>query len=106
MDAVTIYATWPDHDSAEQLARDLVEQRLAACVNLIPNVTSIYRWQGETQRESEVLMLVKTSAQRAAAVRDAIIAAHPYELPCVTAFRIDSASANADFLNWLQEQTL
>ncbi|HVY84147.1 MAG TPA: divalent-cation tolerance protein CutA [Caulobacterales bacterium] len=106
MDAVTLYATWPNLEAAETAARQLVERRIAACVNLLPNVVSVYRWEGALQRDSEVVMLVKTTAARAAEARDAIVALHPNQLPCVTAFRIDSACASAPFLNWLQQETL
>jgi len=105
MDAITLYATWPDLERAEAAARVLVERGLAACVNLIPGVVSVYRWDGALQRDEEIVMIAKTSEQRANEARDALLELHPYELPCVTAFRIDSAYANTNFLNWLKGQT-
>ena len=105
MDAVMLYATWPDLESAESTACRLVERRQAACVNLLPGAVSIYRWEGEVARQGEVVMLVKTSLDRATLARATILEAHPYELPCVTAFRIDAALANADFMRWLAAET-
>ncbi|MES1200562.1 MAG: divalent-cation tolerance protein CutA [Pseudomonadota bacterium] len=105
MDAITLYATWPDLPRAEAAARALVERRLVACVNLIPGVVSIYRWEGALQHDAEVVMIAKTSGEKAGAARDALLEMHPYQLPCVTAFRIDSALANTNFLNWMKDQT-
>ncbi|HWA01070.1 MAG TPA: divalent-cation tolerance protein CutA [Caulobacterales bacterium] len=106
MDSVTLYSTWPDMERAEATARRLVEHRLVACVTLTNNAVSIFRWDSTLQRENEVVMLAKTTAERAGEARDALLAAHPYDLPCVTAFRIDPAHSSAPFLNWVQEETL
>ncbi len=105
MDAVTLYSTWPTLDSAAAAARTLVEQRLIACANILPGAVSVFRWEGEVQREDEVLMFAKTSARRATEARDAIIKLHPYSVPCVTAFAIvETASASA-FLDWIAKET-
>ncbi|HUP49674.1 MAG TPA: divalent-cation tolerance protein CutA [Thermoanaerobaculia bacterium] len=66
---------------AVPLARDLVEQRLAACVNIVDGVRSIYRWEGAIEDDSERLLIVKTVQERVAALRDALLARHPYEVP-------------------------
>ena len=63
------------------LARELVEQRLAACVNVLPRVESIYRWQGKIETDAEQLLLIKTTAERVDALRAALVARHPYEVP-------------------------
>ena len=63
------------------LARELVEQRLAACVNIIPRVESVYRWQGRVETDAEQLLLIKTTRERLDALRDALFARHPYEVP-------------------------
>lgn len=103
MDAVTLYSTWPDQQRAEAAARTLIEQRLAACANIIPGAISVYRWEGAMQRDSETIMIVKTSAERAVAARDALLAAHPYDVPCVTVLRIDADASNPQFLAWIGE---
>jgi periplasmic divalent cation tolerance protein len=63
------------------LARELVEQRVAACVNIVPRIHSIYRWQGRVETDSEQLLLIKTSRERLDALRQALLASHPYEVP-------------------------
>jgi len=104
MDAVLLYSTWPSIDSATNAARLLIEQRLAACANIIPGA-SVFRWNGEIQTESEAVMMVKTSAEKAAQARDAIRAQHPYELPCITAVKLDGAFSNPDFISWIMRET-
>ncbi len=73
--------TAPDRAVAEELARALVESRCAACVNLLPGVTSIYRWQGAVQVDSEVLLVVKTRAERLSEIEALLARQHPYEVP-------------------------
>ena len=80
-------------------ARQLVEQRLAACVNLVPGLTSVYHWQGKLEQGTEVLLLIKTTAARYAALEKAIQARHPYELPEIIAVTlIDGLPA---YLKWI-----
>ena len=88
-------------EDAEFLARELVERRLAACVNIVPGVTSLYRWRGEVEKSDEVLLVVKTTAERFEALREAIVAQHSYELPEVVSFEI--RSGHAPYLAWLEE---
>jgi periplasmic divalent cation tolerance protein len=64
-----------------QLANDLVERRLAACVNIIPQLHSVYRWQGKIERDGEQLLLIKTVEERVPQLKEALFAAHPYEVP-------------------------
>ncbi len=86
-------------DDAEPLARALVERRLAACVNLLPGMTSIYRWKGRVERDEERLLLIKTSAARFEELKQAILALHPYELPEIVALPV--ADGHAAYLEWL-----
>jgi periplasmic divalent cation tolerance protein len=69
---VLVYATFPSGEVAETMGRQLVEQRLAACVNILPGMTSIYRWEGVIERDSEVVMIVKTRASLAEAAMGAV----------------------------------
>lgn len=86
-------------EDAEWIAREIVERRLAACVNVLPSVTSIFRWKGEVERNDEVLMIIKTNRQRFEALRDAILSMHTYEVPEVIAFEI--AAGHGPYLTWL-----
>ena len=87
------------------MATILVEERLAACVNLVPGLTSIYRyrWQGTLRREPEYLLLIKTTAARFTQVRERIRALHPYEVPEIIALPI--RDGDPAYLNWLTENT-
>ena len=73
------------------LARELVEERLAACVNIIPRVQSIYRWQGKIEDDAEQLLLIKTVAERVDALQAALLARHPYEVPEFVVIQMDEA---------------
>jgi periplasmic divalent cation tolerance protein len=88
-------------EDAERIAEALVEERLAACVNVLPGVRSIYRWKGAVEREEERLLVVKTRADRFAALRDRVLALHPYEVPEVVAVTIEAGSPA--YLRWLDE---
>jgi periplasmic divalent cation tolerance protein len=102
-EALLVLCTVPDEALADTIARALVEERLAACVNRIPGVVSTYRWQGAVQVEAELLLLVKTTAARFDAVRDRIVALHRYELPEVVAVTIDSGLDR--YLGWIASET-
>lgn len=94
-----VLSTCPDTATAAHLGDMLVERRLAACVNLLPGVTSIYRWQGKIQHDNEVLLLAKTRADRYPALQQALLELHPYELPEVVAVSMKQG-LNA-YLAWL-----
>lgn len=99
---VLIYATFPRGPLAEQVGRDLVEGRLAACVNILPTMTSIYRWEGALQRDEETVMVVKSTAARSEAVMQAIIRQHPYDTPAVLVLPIEGGSRA--FLDWIARE--
>lgn len=86
------YVTAPNAESAKQLARGLVEQRLAACVNIVPNVTSIYRWDGNIQEDSEVMLIVKTATGLVDAVSKFVQANHSYEVAEVISAKIENGN--------------
>lgn len=89
----------PDLPSAQAMARALVGAKLAACVNILPGVQSVYRWQGELEEASEASLLVKTTQGRYTQVQQAIIAAHPYDVPEVIALPL--ADGYPPYLHWV-----
>jgi periplasmic divalent cation tolerance protein len=97
------FITAPDPACAAAIARALVEERLAACVNVLPGVRSIYRWEGAVQDEGETLLIVKTRAERAQALEARVRALHPYEVPEV--LRVDAAGGSPPYLAWVMEET-
>ena len=103
MDTLLVITNLPDAESARALATKLVEQRLAACANILSPCLSIYRWEGRLEEAEEVPLLIKTSAPRYAALEEAIRAYHPYELPEIVAVRIDRGLP--DYLLWLAAST-
>lgn len=101
MIAVVVLTTAGSEAEAAAIARELVERRLAACVNVIPGVRSTYRWQGAVQTESEWLLLVKTERDRFDAVRAAIKELHSYDVPEVV--MVEIAEGDPAYLAWLAE---
>lgn len=98
-----VFTNMPDEPSAEALALALLEARLAACVNLLPAVRSIYRWQGKVEQASEVLLLIKTTAARYAALEAFVRARHPYELPEFVA--VPATHGLTEYLAWVDLET-
>ena len=96
-----VLTTAGSEDEARKLARHLVEHHLAACVNIVPQIESIYCWQGKVESSREWLLLIKTSAERFSAVRDAIRELHSYELPECVVLTIEDGSP--DYLQWLAD---
>jgi periplasmic divalent cation tolerance protein len=96
-----VLSTAGSEDEARKLARHLVEHQLAACVNIVPRVESIYRWQGKVESSQEWLLLIKTSAEKFPAVRDAVRELHSYDLPECIALTIEDGSP--DYLQWLAD---
>ena len=94
-----VLTTAGSEEEAHKIARHLVENRLAACVNIVAQVESIYRWQGKVDSSREWLLLVKTTQERFPAVRDAIRELHSYELPECVVLNIEDGSS--DYLQWL-----
>lgn len=89
----------PDAETAGRIARALVEERLAACVNILPPMRSVYRWKGQTEEASELLLVIKCSAARFPALRDRLRALHPYELPEIVAVPI--LDGLPEYLAWI-----
>jgi periplasmic divalent cation tolerance protein len=94
-----VLSTAGSEDEARKIAHHLVEHHLAACVNIVPRIESIYRWQGKMESSREWLLVIKTTAEKFPAVRDAIRELHSYELPECIAMRVEDGSA--EYLEWI-----
>jgi periplasmic divalent cation tolerance protein len=99
-----IACTCPDDSTARRLAEGLVEQNLAACVNMIPQLTSIYRWQGRVDSATEVLLLIKTTRARYSAVEAALTVGHPYDVPEIIALSIEQGLPA--YLDWINQSVI
>jgi len=100
-EGLVVLSTVAGAEDAERIARALVERGLAACVNVVPQVVSIYRWKGAVERAEERLLVMKTTADRFEALRRAVVELHAYEVPEVIAIRIHAG--HAPYLAWLDE---
>jgi periplasmic divalent cation tolerance protein len=96
-----VLSTAGSEDEARKIALHLVEQQLAACVNVVPRIESTYRWQGKMETSREWLLLIKTTAEKFPGVRDAIRELHSYELPECIAINIEDGSAA--YLEWIAQ---
>lgn len=100
---VLVYVTAASVQEAEHIAEELVRERLAACANIIPGMTSIYHWKGELQRDQEVVVMLKSRAARVEQISERVKQLHSYDCPCVIALPIvDGAAA---YLAWLAGET-
>ena len=88
-------------DEARDLAKQLVDERLIACANIVPGVTSVYRWEGKVCEDSESLLVMKTTAEQLAELTDRIRSLHSYEVPEVIALPLAPGEGNPDYLRWL-----
>jgi periplasmic divalent cation tolerance protein len=101
--ALEVHVTAPDRDQAAAMARILVEEGLAACVNIVDGVRSIYVWDGTVRDEAEVLCLMKTRPDLFPALRDRVLALHPYEVAEILAFEV--ADGSPAYLEWVARAT-
>jgi periplasmic divalent cation tolerance protein len=99
-----VYVTVGSHEEARVLARVAVEKKLAACANILPGMTSFYRWEGAIQEDSETVLILKSTADNIAELTESIKEIHSYHCPCVVAFKIEDG--NADFIKWITQETL
>ena len=101
MSVISIYAMFADVDEAERIGRTMVEERLAACVNILGPVRSIYRWKGGIETSDEVAAIFKTCEHRAADLIARIAALHSHDVPCVAAWPIDRILGS--YADWIEE---
>ena len=101
--AVFVYTTWPSTVEAERASQALVERRLAACVNILPNMVSIYRWEGKVERAGEAVMVVKTRASLTGAVETVVKEMHSYTTPAIVVMPIEAVEQS--YLGWMLAET-
>jgi periplasmic divalent cation tolerance protein len=101
-DIRVVLVTAPDAEAGGRLARTLVEEHLAACANLVPGVRSIYRWEGRVQEDAEVLLVIKTTAGREAALCQRVSSLHPYDLPEVLA--LPAVGGSDAYQQWVRRE--
>ena len=102
-EVIVVLTNLPDREAALKLARELVAHRLAACVNVLAECSSVYRWKGEVENAAEVPVLIKTRAARYAELEAAIRALHPYELPEIIAVPVERGLE--EYLRWVADET-
>ncbi len=100
---IIVYTTWPDISSAKSVGAELVASSLAACVNILPGMISVYCWQDQLGTGEEVVMIIKTRAEQVEAVIREVEARHPYETPAVISWPATGGSAG--YLDWIAQMT-
>jgi periplasmic divalent cation tolerance protein len=102
-DAIVVLVTTPTPERAAEIARAAVGERLAACGNVVPGLRSVYRWEGKVQDDAEALLVLKTTRARFEALRERVLALHPYDVPEVIALPVEAGSA--PYLAWIAAET-
>ena len=100
-ECLVVLCTCPERQDAERIAHTVVDRRIAACVNVLPGVSSIYRWQGSVDMAEEVLMVIKTTRAQYASLQEAVVSSHPYEVPEIIALPVTVGLPA--YLAWLVE---
>jgi periplasmic divalent cation tolerance protein len=101
-DVRAVLISAPDEETSETLARALVGERLAACVNVVPGIVSFYRWQGSMHRDPEVLLIAKTSSARVDSLRARVVELHPYDVPEVVVLPVEQG--HLPYLDWVRAE--
>lgn len=100
---IVTLCTVPDRETGEKIAQALVEEHLAACVNLVAGVASVYRWQGKVEKAEECLLIIKTGVSRFDVLKRRIASLHPYKVPEIIALPI--IHGNREYLDWISQST-
>jgi periplasmic divalent cation tolerance protein len=103
MPVMFVYVTASDVEEAKTIGRRLVEEQLAACANILPGATSIFRWQGKLEEASEAVLILKTTEQKLETLIERAKALHSYDCPCIEALPV--VEGNRDFLEWVVRET-
>lgn len=99
---LAVLSTAPDTATAQRIGTTLVEERLAACANVVEGVTSVYRWRGQIEREQEVLMVLKTTSGAVDRLKERLVELHPYDLPEVLALSVPAG--HEPYLDWVRAE--
>lgn len=100
-DVLIVFCTVPDDDTGRSLARVLVKEELAACCNIVPGLTSIYRWEGKIEEDSEHLLLIKTNRRTFPSLEKRLKELHPYDVPEIIAVNVEEG--NHDYIKWVND---
>jgi len=100
-----VYITTKDELEAKNIGRKLVEDHLAACVNILPGMRSFYRWEGKVEESQECVLIAKTHYSRMKELTDAVQEMHSYDCPCVVSFTLTEGEGNPEYLEWLVEES-
>lgn len=107
MDAITfLYSTAPNETVAAAIAEALVESGAAACVNIIPGMRSVYRWNGKIEKASEAVLIIKTTAASTKRAIDLIRKRHPYETPAIVSLAVDEALSAKEYCGWIRQSCI
>jgi periplasmic divalent cation tolerance protein len=101
MSVVSVYAVFADAEEAERIGRTVVEERLAACVNILGPIRSIYRWEGAVQTADEIAAIFKTEESQSDALIERVSALHSYEVPCVVSWPVDQVERK--YAEWVED---
>lgn len=101
---VRVVVTNVPEDKASDIARALVDQRVAACVNILGPIASVYRWEGKVVEEAERTLVIKTTAARVTALRDALVAIHPYKVPEILSLQVLDEESHHDYIQWVCQE--
>ena len=104
MSIVSVYVIFADLDEAERIGRAVIQERLAACINILPGCRSIYRWEGKIETAEEMPAILKTHIRRADELVERIAALHSYDVPCIAVWPIDRLLG--DYADWVEESVV
>lgn len=101
---ITIYVTYPDHETAKSISNTLLKKRLIACANIFASHESLYWWNGKIQNEQEVAVIYKSTPQQFQEIENTVKSLHPYDVPCIVSW--DIAQGHAAYMQWINDETV
>jgi len=104
MQAIIVFSTAPDEESAAKIAETLVQEHLAACIQVLPGATSFYRWEGKLEKSNEHLLIMKTSREKLEELMSRVESLHPYDVPELVAVEVSAGAKK--YLDWIAQETL